>query len=109
MTSYVLHLPLDDENVQQGKLEVGSYEESQEPCETIDIVIICKDYNVSKDVATLTKSLLFHRKNPIHLHFLADNIATKILSVLFDTWDVPHRKLPIHDLIFLDLFFKMFD
>lgn len=58
-------------------------------CETIHVAIVCAGYDASRAVVTLTKSLLFYRKNPIHLHFIADKIAVNILNILFSTWEVP--------------------
>lgn len=62
------------------------------PCEIIHVAIVCAGYDASRAVTTLIKSLLFYRKNPIHLHFIADTIAQDILKVLFQTWDIPHSK-----------------
>lgn len=59
-------------------------------CETIHVAIVCAGYDATRAVSTLIKSLLFYRKNPIHLHFVADSIAHKILNTLFHSWDIPH-------------------
>ncbi|XP_046458581.1 LARGE xylosyl- and glucuronyltransferase 2-like [Daphnia pulex] len=59
-------------------------------CEIIHVAIVCAGYDASRAVSTLIKSLLFYRKNPIHLHFIADAIAENILKTLFQTWDIPH-------------------
>lgn len=58
-------------------------------CSTIDIAIVCGGYNSTRSMTTLIKSILFYRKNPIHLHILVDQIAHSILTVLFTTWKVP--------------------
>jgi glycosyltransferase-like protein LARGE len=59
-------------------------------CEIIHVAVVCAGYDASRAVSTLIKSLLFYRKNPIHLHFIADAIAKNILKTLFQTWDIPH-------------------
>ena len=38
----------------------------------------------------LVKSLLFHRKQPLHLHLIVDGKARKVLGRLFETWDIVH-------------------
>lgn len=64
-------------------------------CEIIHVAIVCAGYDASRAVSTLIKSLLFYRKNPIHLHFIADVIAENILKTLFQTWDIPHSMYTI--------------
>ncbi|XP_077178412.1 xylosyl- and glucuronyltransferase LARGE2 [Paroedura picta] len=58
-------------------------------CELIHVAIVCAGYNASRDVVTLVKSILFHRKNPLHFHLITDNVAQKILQTLFQSWMVP--------------------
>lgn len=64
-------------------------------CEIIHVAIVCAGYDASRAVSTLIKSLLFYRKNPIHLHFIANAIAENILKTLFQTWDIPHSMYKI--------------
>uniref|UniRef100_A0A1A7YWM9 Like-glycosyltransferase n=1 Tax=Iconisemion striatum TaxID=60296 RepID=A0A1A7YWM9_9TELE len=66
-------------------------------CETIHVAIVCAGYNASRDVVTLVKSVLFHRRNPLHFHFITDSIAQQILSSLFHTWMVPAVKVNFYD------------
>ncbi|KTF79035.1 hypothetical protein cypCar_00031380 [Cyprinus carpio] len=66
-------------------------------CETIHIAIVCAGYNASRDVVTLVKSVLFHRRNPLHFHFITDSIARKILADLFHTWMVPAVHVNFYD------------
>uniref|UniRef100_A0A8C6WSP4 LARGE xylosyl- and glucuronyltransferase 1 n=1 Tax=Neogobius melanostomus TaxID=47308 RepID=A0A8C6WSP4_9GOBI len=74
---------------------------SQQPvvdkCETIHVAIVCAGYNASRDVVTLVKSVLFHRRNPLHFHFITDSIAQKILSSLFTSWMVPAVRVNFYD------------
>ena len=60
-----------------------------EKCEVIHVAIVCAGHNSSRSVVTLIKSLLFHRKNPLHLHVMADAKAHLILRTLFTTWNIP--------------------
>nr|XP_061809326.1 xylosyl- and glucuronyltransferase LARGE1-like isoform X3 [Nerophis lumbriciformis] len=66
-------------------------------CETIHVAIVCAGYNASRDVVTLVKSVLFHRRNPLHFHFITDSIAQQILSSLFHTWMVPAVRVDFYD------------
>ena len=56
------------------------------------MAIVCAGYSASRSVATLLKSLLFYRKNPIHLHVISDATARMILEHLFRTWEIPQRQ-----------------
>ncbi|XP_010142149.1 PREDICTED: glycosyltransferase-like protein LARGE2 [Buceros rhinoceros silvestris] len=58
-------------------------------CELLHVAIICAGHNASRDVVTLVKSILFHRKNPLHFHFITDSVAHQILQTLFQSWMVP--------------------
>ncbi|CAI5763691.1 LARGE xylosyl- and glucuronyltransferase 2 isoform X1 [Podarcis lilfordi] len=58
-------------------------------CELLHVAIVCAGYNASRDVVTLVKSILFHRKNPLHFHLITDSVAQKILQMLFESWMVP--------------------
>ncbi|XP_061199407.1 xylosyl- and glucuronyltransferase LARGE2 [Neopsephotus bourkii] len=58
-------------------------------CELLHIAIVCAGHNASRDVVTLVKSILFHRKNPLHFHFITDSVAHRILQTLFQSWMVP--------------------
>ena len=53
------------------------------------MAIVCAGSNASRTVVTLVKSILFYRRNPIHFHFLSDEIARKILTRLAATWNLP--------------------
>uniref|UniRef100_A0A8C5C3Y2 LARGE xylosyl- and glucuronyltransferase 1 n=1 Tax=Gadus morhua TaxID=8049 RepID=A0A8C5C3Y2_GADMO len=66
-------------------------------CETIHVAIVCAGYNASRDVVTLVKSVLFHRRNPLHFHFITDAIAQQILASLFHTWMVPAVRVDFYD------------
>lgn len=58
-------------------------------CELLHVAIVCAGYNASRDVVTLVKSILFHRKNPLHFHLITDSVARQILQTLFQSWMVP--------------------
>ena len=65
-------------------------------CEIIHIVIVCAGYNSSRSVVTLIKSILFHRKNPLHFHFISNSISQLILQTLFRTWTVPEIEVSFY-------------
>ncbi|KAI9517023.1 LARGE xylosyl- and glucuronyltransferase 1 [Dissostichus eleginoides] len=69
----------------------------QSAVRTIHVAIVCAGYNASRDVVTLVKSVLFHRRNPLHFHFITDSIAQQILSSLFHTWMVPAVSVDFYD------------
>ncbi|XP_073204229.1 xylosyl- and glucuronyltransferase LARGE2 isoform X8 [Lepidochelys kempii] len=58
-------------------------------CELLHVAIVCAGHNASRDVVTLVKSILFHRKNPLHFHLITDSVAQQILQTLFQSWIVP--------------------
>ncbi|KAM7023361.1 xylosyl- and glucuronyltransferase LARGE1 isoform 3-T3 [Passerculus sandwichensis] len=91
----------DSESLRAGIVAGNSSECSQQPvvekCETIHVAIVCAGYNASRDVVTLVKSVLFHRRNPLHFHLIADAIAKQILATLFQTWMVPAVRIDFYD------------
>lgn len=60
--------------------------------QVIHIAVVCAGHSTSRQVVTLIKSILFHRRNPLHFHFISDAIAEKILTVLFKTWEITAGK-----------------
>ena len=58
-------------------------------CETLHLAIVCAGSSATIHLVTLIKSVLFYRKNPIHVHFLVDKNSKVVLSYLFQTWDIP--------------------
>ncbi|XP_069479349.1 xylosyl- and glucuronyltransferase LARGE2 [Ambystoma mexicanum] len=68
-----------------------------EKCELIHVAIVCAGHNTSRDVVTLVKSILFHRKNPLHFHLITDGIAHEILHTLFQSWMVPSLYISFYD------------
>ncbi|XP_004700780.2 LARGE xylosyl- and glucuronyltransferase 1 [Echinops telfairi] len=91
----------DSENLRAGIVAGNSSECGQQPvvekCETIHVAIVCAGYNASRDVVTLVKSVLFHRRNPLHFHLIADTIAEQILATLFQTWMVPAVRVDFYN------------
>ncbi len=57
-------------------------------CEVIHVSVVCAGIDTARAVATLVKSLLFYRKNPVHFHLVVDQIAQEILEKLFSTWRI---------------------
>ncbi|XP_033909249.1 xylosyl- and glucuronyltransferase LARGE2s [Acipenser ruthenus] len=68
-----------------------------EKCELLHVACVCAGHNASRDVVTLVKSILFHRKNPLHFHFITDAVAHEILSSLFQSWMVPSVQVSFYD------------
>ncbi|KAG8438396.1 hypothetical protein GDO86_008903 [Hymenochirus boettgeri] len=68
-----------------------------EKCELIHVAIVCAGHNSSRDVVTLVKSILFHRRNPLHLHLITDSVALRILGNLFNTWMVPSLQISFYN------------
>uniref|UniRef100_H2SEV6 LARGE xylosyl- and glucuronyltransferase 2 n=2 Tax=Takifugu rubripes TaxID=31033 RepID=H2SEV6_TAKRU len=66
-------------------------------CELIHVACVCAGHNASRDVVTLVKSVLFHRRNPLHFHFITDTVANQILSSLFQSWMVPSVQVSFYD------------
>ncbi|KAL1781324.1 LARGE xylosyl-and glucuronyltransferase 1, partial [Sigmodon hispidus] len=91
----------DSENLRASIVAGNSSECGQQPavekCETIHVAIVCAGYNASRDVVTLVKSVLFHRRNPLHFHLIADSIAEQILAMLFQTWMVPAVRVDFYN------------
>ncbi|XP_021113998.1 LARGE xylosyl- and glucuronyltransferase 1 isoform X3 [Heterocephalus glaber] len=91
----------DSESLRAGIVAGNSSECGQQPavekCETIHVAIVCAGYNASRDVVTLVKSVLFHRRNPLHFHLIADSIAEQILAMLFHTWMVPAVRVDFYN------------
>ncbi|KAG7203628.1 hypothetical protein KM043_013663 [Ampulex compressa] len=65
-------------------------------CETIHIAMVCAGYNSTFSLVTVVKSVLFYRTKPLHFHLLVDEIAKKILTTLFETWDLFHVKVTFY-------------
>ncbi|XP_062973528.1 xylosyl- and glucuronyltransferase LARGE2 isoform X2 [Elgaria multicarinata webbii] len=66
-------------------------------CELLHVAIVCAGYNASRDVVTLVKSILFHRRNPLHFHLITDSVAHQILQTLFQSWMVPSVHVSFYD------------
>nr|XP_061811239.1 xylosyl- and glucuronyltransferase LARGE2s-like [Nerophis lumbriciformis] len=66
-------------------------------CEVIHVACVCAGHNASREMVTLVKSVLFHRRNPLHFHFITDAVAKQILSSLFQSWMVPSVQVSFYD------------
>ncbi|XP_021119912.1 LARGE xylosyl- and glucuronyltransferase 2 isoform X2 [Heterocephalus glaber] len=66
-------------------------------CQLLHVAIVCAGLNSSREVVTLVKSMLFYRKNPLHLHLVTDAVARSILEMLFRTWMVPALGVSFYD------------
>uniref|UniRef100_A0A452HVP2 Uncharacterized protein n=1 Tax=Gopherus agassizii TaxID=38772 RepID=A0A452HVP2_9SAUR len=77
--------PVDDRSNRTGCPK----QQTVQKCELLHVAIVCAGHNASRDVVTLVKSILFHRKNPLHFHLITDSVAQQILQTLFQSWMVP--------------------
>uniref|UniRef100_H2XRM1 Uncharacterized protein n=1 Tax=Ciona intestinalis TaxID=7719 RepID=H2XRM1_CIOIN len=66
-------------------------------CETIHVFLVCTGYKTVKDMVVLVKSILFHRKDSLHFHYLVDNVSKPILKELFRSWDIPDLKVSMYE------------
>lgn len=66
-------------------------------CDTIHIGFVAAGYNASRQVATVLKTILFYRHNPLHFHFISDPPARHILSILMQTWQLPAVNFSFYD------------
>ena len=70
-------------------LKLISQKQSNRNCEVVHLAIVCAGFQARHQVVTLIKSLLFYRKNPLHVHFLVNENTKLVLSHLLQTWDLP--------------------
>uniref|UniRef100_A0A673H7W9 Glycosyltransferase-like protein LARGE2 n=1 Tax=Sinocyclocheilus rhinocerous TaxID=307959 RepID=A0A673H7W9_9TELE len=91
--------PEDAENTAEERANHSECSRSPtaEKCELIHVACVCAGHNASRDVVTLVKSILFHRRNPLHFHFITDTVANQILSTLFQSWMVPSVQVSFYD------------
>ncbi|XP_047027691.1 xylosyl- and glucuronyltransferase LARGE2s-like [Helicoverpa zea] len=60
-------------------------------CETVHIALVCMG-KCTRQITPMIKSLMHHRQNPIHFHFVVDSRSHVTINKLFDTWDLPDVK-----------------
>jgi len=70
--------------------------ESSPPCQTVQVAVVCAGAEASRTVITLIKSILFYRRNPVHIHFISDSQARDILGHLFYTWRIPQVNISLY-------------
>uniref|UniRef100_A0A8C4HHG1 Glycosyltransferase-like protein LARGE2 n=1 Tax=Dicentrarchus labrax TaxID=13489 RepID=A0A8C4HHG1_DICLA len=89
---------LGTESTWLGKLKCPYVTDLSSLCpQLIHVACVCAGHNASRDVVTLVKSVLFHRRNPLHFHFITDTVANRILSSLFQSWMVPSVQVSFYD------------
>ncbi|XP_059161962.1 xylosyl- and glucuronyltransferase LARGE1-like [Physella acuta] len=81
-------LAATNDSTNSGKIKCVNAEPDVPKCEVIHVAIVCAGHNSTRDVVTLIKSVLFYRRNPLHFHFLSDDVAEIILRKLFQTWSI---------------------
>ena len=67
-------------------------------CEVIDLAVVVRGCNASRDVTALIKSVLLYRHNPIKWHFVTDASAKHILSTLLRTWHLHGLAFKFYDI-----------
>ncbi|CAH1159885.1 unnamed protein product [Phaedon cochleariae] len=71
---------------------------TDDPCDTIHIGMVCSGYKAHLYFHTLLKSLFFYGVNPIHLHILTNKMSEGILGTLLRTWNVPQVNVTFYDM-----------
>ena len=57
------------------------------------MAVVCAGYKETRRVVTLVKSILYHRQNQLHFHFISDAPGRHVLNVLFMTWNLQNGEL----------------
>ncbi|XP_041969668.1 LARGE xylosyl- and glucuronyltransferase 2-like [Aricia agestis] len=65
-------------------------------CETVHVSLVCMG-KCMRLITPMLKSILHHRQNPIHFHFIVDAPSQHTINKLFDTWDLPDVKYTCYD------------
>ncbi|CAH0397182.1 unnamed protein product [Chilo suppressalis] len=60
-------------------------------CETVHVALVCMG-KCMRLITPMLKSLLHHRQNPIHFHFIVDGSSQHTTEILFESWDLPDVK-----------------
>lgn len=60
-------------------------------CETVHIALVCMG-KCTRIITPMLKSMLHHRQNPIHFHFIVGLSSMHTINKLFETWDLPDGK-----------------
>ena len=85
-----------------GRMQAVVYELRKErdfnPCEVIHLSFVVRGFTSCRKVHTVIKSILYYRKQPIHIHFVSDKVGTYILKSLLTTWAVPQLFFSFYDL-----------
>eukprot|EP01135_Chromosphaera_perkinsii_P003929 Nk52_evm30s262 gene=Nk52_evmTU30s262 len=76
-----------------GRMQAVVYELRKErdfnPCDVIHLSFVVSGFTSCRKVHTVIKSILFYRKQPLHLHIVADKVGSYILKSLLTTWALP--------------------
>lgn len=76
------------DNITQNPKSISNQEEKikKSNCDTIiQLAIVCAGHQSNRGLYVLLKSILFYRKDPIHLHLMVDEESHYILGNLFKT------------------------
>ncbi len=65
-------------------------------CETIHIALVVVGCSTIRSMVTLTKSILFYRRNILHFHFVSDDEGRSTIQNIFMTWELPAVKISFY-------------
>ncbi len=77
------------EEISTNHLDVAAQQEDRDSCEVVHLSLVVSGHLAIRRTVVLVKSILFHRRNPIHLHLLTDARSGEILATIFKTWQLP--------------------
>lgn len=70
----------------------------EEICEVVHLALVVSGSATVRRLMVVVKSILFHRRNPIHLHFLSDTKTEQSLAMIFQTWQLPAVNVSFYSL-----------
>ncbi|VDO97581.1 unnamed protein product [Soboliphyme baturini] len=66
-------------------------------CEVVHVAVICCGSSAVRSLVVMLKSILLHRRRPLHLHLVTDTVRSQnVLSHLLDTWNVTSLDFSIY-------------
>ncbi|XP_006824280.1 xylosyl- and glucuronyltransferase LARGE2s-like [Saccoglossus kowalevskii] len=66
-------------------------------CETLHFLICVPELEAVRSLSVLVKSVIIHRVNPLHFHFVINDLQVNItIHKLFETWRLPQADISIY-------------
>lgn len=78
----------------------GTVKEKQandDMCQTLHVAMIVLGVDASRNSYSAIKSVLIHRQDKIHFHFIADKKSQEILDEVFESWELPGVEYSFYD------------